>query len=54
MNVLSIGFYRNSRAHLNALKKTGWCDTFYVEPNNKIGGIPGDIYDLDLYKFLHN
>ncbi len=46
MKIMAIGFYANTKAHLNALKATGWCDTYYLQPNKIISGLPGTVNEL--------
>ena len=46
MRIMAIGFYGNSPTHLRALEASGWCDTFYLQPNNLVAGIPGTIPEL--------
>ncbi|MFH1727677.1 MAG: hypothetical protein ABIA04_04590 [Pseudomonadota bacterium] len=46
MKIMAIGFFANSKTHLNALKATEWSDTFHLQPNEVVGGIPGSVTDL--------
>lgn len=46
MRVMAIGFYGNSPTHLRALEASGWCDTFYLQPNKLVAGIPGTISEF--------
>lgn len=43
---MAIGFYGNSKTQMNALKATGWCDTYFLKPNSVVGAVPGSVEEL--------
>lgn len=46
MKIMAIGFYRHAKLRLNALKATGWCDTYYLQPKEKAAGALGTVDEL--------
>lgn len=46
IKIMAIGFFGNSKTQLNALKASGWCDSYYLPPNKTTGGIPGTVDEL--------
>lgn len=43
---MGICFHGSTKVHYRALKATGWCDAFYLEPDKMVGGLTGSINDL--------
>lgn len=46
MKIMAIGFFGNTKTQLNAMDATGWCDTYYPKPNDKIGGISCSLEEI--------
>lgn len=46
MKIMAICFYASTKTNLDALKTAGWCDTYYLQSDKIVGGIPGTVEEL--------
>lgn len=46
MKILGICFHGSTKLHYHALKATGWCDAYFLEPDSLVGGLTGSIKEL--------
>jgi len=44
--IMGICFHGSTQLHYRALQATGWCDAFYLCPNDLVGGLPGSVGEL--------